>query len=80
MPRVDTDRLTPAERNELIKSLTEDQKSFQEKNLVKIKKEFEALAAERGLTLGQIFLAGVRRGGPRGPRKKTQQSGGNQEF
>lgn len=80
MVRIDTDKLTPQERMELIESLREDHKRFQEKDLLKIKREFEVMAAERGLTLGQIFLAGARRGGPRGPRKKKlEQSDSNQE-
>lgn len=80
MPKVDTDRLSPQERAALIKQLEDDHKAFIQTDLLAIKKEFEEMAKERGLTLGQIFLAGSRRTGPRGPRKKkgAEQSGSNQ--
>jgi hypothetical protein len=77
MAKVDTDRLSPAERLDLIKFLQDQHKEYQHQELLKTKQEFEAMAKERGFTLGQLNLAGKasRAGiklGPRGPKKTTE--------
>lgn len=75
MAKIDTDKLSPQERKKLLEMLAEDEKKYKEENLLEVKAEFEALAKERGFTLGQIFLAGVKRPtGPRGPRKKKTEA------
>ena len=72
MTKIDTDKLSPTERQALIHQLREDQRLYEQENILKVKEEFQAMALERGFTLGQLNLAGnkSRKGVPLGPRKK----------
>jgi hypothetical protein len=72
MAKIDTDKLSPTERQALIHQLREDQRLYEQENILKVKEEFQAMALERGFTLGQLNLAGKksRKGVPLGPRKK----------
>lgn len=72
MTKIDTDKLSPTERQALIHQLREDQRLYEQENILKVKEEFQAMALERGFTLGQLNLAGKksRKGVPLGPRKK----------
>jgi hypothetical protein len=71
---VDISNLSPQDRLALIKKLQEDQREYERENLLKVKEEFQAMAMERGFTLGQLNLAGKasRKGLKLGPRKKSE--------
>ena len=68
---VDIANLSPQDRLALIEKLQEDHRTHQKEYLLKTKEEFEAMARERGFTLGQLNLAGKasRKGVKLGPRK-----------
>ena len=73
---VDIANLGPQDRLALIEKLQEDHRAHQREYLLKTKEEFEAMARERGFTLGQLNLAGKssRKGiklGPRKPKKSA---------
>lgn len=72
---VDITNLSPQDRLALIKKLQEDQREYERENLLKVKEEFQAMAMERGFTLGQLNLAGKtsRKGLKLGPRKKKEE-------
>ena len=73
---VDTENLSPQDRLALIEKLQEDHKAHQKEYLLQTKTEFEAMAKERGFTLGQLNLAGKasRKGIKLGPRKKKEEA------
>ena len=78
MVKIDTDTLTPTQRQELIHKLREDQRLYEQENILKVKAEFQAMALERGFTLGQLNLAGKksRAGVKLGPRKTKKEGSG----
>jgi len=74
MVKIDTDKLSPEERKQVIKQLEEEARAYEQENILKVKEEFQRMALERGFTLGQLNLAGQtpRKGRKLGPRKKKE--------